>query len=262
MHNCILSNQPFFLKSSTKDKNVCLLLHGLGGGVYELQLLGQYLYDEKGWSVKGINYPGHDKPSEKMPYSTWQEWYQYVQLVYQKLINKYLSVSIVGFSTGCLLGLHLAASYPVKTLVLLSPYISLKYKWYYLLPSEIYLLTLGDFIKDVSQAQKPIQDKCMRERAEKVASFQTLNVKAIRSTNQLINIVKSEIPKIKIPTLIIQSLKDSVVSPCGASFIYENIGSEIKKLHWLQQSDHIIALDLEKDEVFLLVEKFLSQFGH
>lgn len=258
MGNCILSNQPFFLKNTANDKNVCLLLHGLGGGVYELQHLGQNLY-EKGWSVKGINYPGHDKSTEKMPYSTWQEWYHYIEKVYQELKNEYLSVSLIGFSTGCLLGLHLAACNPVQTLVLLSPYISLKYKWYYLLPSEIYLFTLGKFIKDVSQAQKPIQDKDMREKAEKVAFFQTLNVKAIRSTNQLIKIVKKEIPHIKVPTLIIQSHKDSVVNPSGAKFIYENLGSDIKELHWLQESDHLIALDSEKEEVFLLVEKFFAQ---
>jgi esterase/lipase len=73
----MLSNNPFLLENS--QDHACLLLHGLGGGVYELELLGQYLY-QQGLTVQTINYPGHDHPALEMPTSRWEEWYVERQL--------------------------------------------------------------------------------------------------------------------------------------------------------------------------------------
>jgi carboxylesterase len=64
----MLKNEPFLLEAD--DEQVCLLLHGLGGGAYEMQLLDEYLH-RKGLSVQTINYPGHDHPAPRMPASTW-----------------------------------------------------------------------------------------------------------------------------------------------------------------------------------------------
>ncbi len=142
-----LSNQPFLLESATSD-HACLLLHGLGGGVYEMQLLGEYLH-QQGFTVQGINYPGHDQPLTKMPTSRWQEWYEHIVENYQKLVQRYTNVSIIGFSTGCPLALYLAANNPVKHLVLLSPFLAIRHEWYYLLRPEVYLFSLGYFLSDV-----------------------------------------------------------------------------------------------------------------
>lgn len=251
-----LSNQPFLLES-TGDR-ACLLLHGLGGGVYEMQLLGEYLY-KRGLTVQGINYPGHAELMPKMPASKWKEWYEHIEETYQKLSLKYASVSVVGFSTGCPLALYLAATNPVENLILLSPFLAIKHEWYYLLKPEIYLASVGRLINDVPRLKLPISDKVMRKAAEEAAFFKTFNLLTVKSALELINTIKPLLPQIDVPTLIIQSLKDTVVDPNGARIIYQQLGSKEKKLCWLEKSDHIILLDVERDHVTQEINDFLLQ---
>lgn len=221
-----------------------------------MQLLGEYLHLQ-GLNVQGINYPGHDKPLSRMPASTWQEWYEHVVETYETLAQKYSSISVIGFSTGCPLGLYLAASRSVEKLVLLSPFLAIRYEWYYLLRLEYYLFYLGHLINDVPRLGLPIRDKSMRQAAELAAFFQTFNLASVKSAIELINQVKLLLPQIDVPTLIIQSPKDTVVDPAGATFIHQHLGSKVKKLHWLKQSDHIISLDVEREDVFAEIGAFL-----
>ena len=251
----MLTNDPFFLENS--QEHACLLLHGLGGGVYELELLGKYLFWQ-GLTVQAINYPGHDRPTSKMPASTWDQWYEHILKSYQKLVQRYASVSIVGFSTGCPLGLYLASAYDIQRLVLLSPFISIKHEWYHLLSPEAYLFSIGQLIDDVPRLRLPIRDKTMRVEAEQAKYLGSFNLASTRSALRLIDHVKPKLSEIKVPTLIIQPSRDTVVDPGGAEFIYDTLGSSIKKLHWLQESDHISPLDIERDEVFTQVDAFLK----
>ncbi len=250
----MLCNQPFFF---TGGEQACLLLHGLGSGVYEMQLLGEYLH-QQGLTVQGIHYPGHDKPVSIMPASTWEQWYAHVLDIYQRLARNYTSVSVIGFSTGCLLGLHLAASYPVEKLVLLCPFLALRYEWYYLFPLEAYLFSFGWLIDQIPRLRLPLQDPVMREAAKQVEFFQTFNLSTVRSAIELISQVKTEIAQVSVPTLIIQSRKDTIVDPAQAKWLYHQLSSPLKQLYWLEHSDHIIPLDLEREIVFTQAGEFLA----
>lgn len=250
----MLSNQPFFLPGD--QNHACLLLHGLGGGIYEMQLLGQALH-QQGLTVQGILYPGHDLPAEKMPNSTWQQWYGHILEAYRSLCLKHRQVSVVGFSTGAILGLHLAATQPLHRLVLLSPFLLICRQWYYLLPPEAYLYSLGQWVTDVPRWRLPIRDPVMHQGALKACFFRTFNLVAVRSAMELINRVKPEVPTLSVPTLIMQSRCDSVVDPTGAQWLYATLGSTTKRLVWLTESDHIISLDKEREQVFSEVGQFL-----
>lgn len=254
----MLSNQPFFLEGSADNHQASLLLHGLGGGAFEMQLLGQYL-NQQGLAVQGINYPGHDQPVPKMLASTWQQWYQHALETYQKLTQRYQLVSVIGMSTGCPLGLYLAATNPVYKLVMLSPFLLVKREWYYLLPPEVYLHSIGRLVEDIPRFKVlPVEDKAMQVAAAKVRFCQTFNLSTARSAVELINRVKPLLPQIKVPALIIQSLKDRVVDPSGAKFLYQQLGSSVKQLHWLHKSNHVITLDVERADVFAQTGAFLG----
>jgi carboxylesterase len=252
----MLKNEPFLFKG--EQDTACLLLHGLGGGVYEMQLLGDYLFKTHGLTVQGISYPGHDQHAAAMPASTWREWYRHIEETYQCLAQTHDSVSIVGFSTGCPLGLHLAAAYPLEKLVLLCPYLALRHQWYYLLPLEAWLFSLGWLLPDLPWWHLPLRDASMRQLAEAIVFYRTFNLAAVRSAIELINQVKGELPQIQTPTLIMQACQDSIVDPAGAEIIYQRLGSTTKRLHWLSQSDHIVPLDVEREEVFREVGSFLT----
>jgi carboxylesterase len=253
----MLTNRPFLLESPTYPDQACLLLHGLGGGVYEMELMGQYLH-QKGYTVQGIAYPGHDRASGRMPASTWQQWFQHIQQTYTQLCQRYAKITLIGFSTGCPLALELASQNPVHRLVLLSPYLAIRYEWYYLLPAEAYLYTLGLVIEDLPRLGLPMRDRAMKAEAEKVLFFKTFNTKAVRSAAELITRVKPKVPSIKVPSLIIQSRRDRVVAPWGAQWLYDHLGATQKELLWLEESDHIIPLDCDRNQVFLWISGFLG----
>ncbi len=257
--NTTLENAPFLRQGHERREHVCLLLHGLGGGIYELQLLAEDLQD-RGYSTCGTLYPGHDHPSAKMPESAWEEWYFHANQTYQQLAQEFPKITIMGFSTGCLLALKLALKYPVNALVLMSPYFQIRRRWYYLLPPEAYLYTLGHVIPDVPRLSLPIRDATMRQAAEAAAFFQTFNLSAVRSANELIQRLRPELKDIQTPTLIIQSKADTVVEPSGAQYLFDQLASPRRDLKWLQTSDHIIPLDEERSEIFATIGDFLSQF--
>ena len=260
-----LKNEPFLLARS--GTRACLLLHGLGGGVYEMQLLADVLY-EQGLTVCGINYPGHDRPALLMPRSTWQEWYGHILDTYRDLARSYQQVSVIGFSTGCPLALHLAnqiraeasvSDGAIDRLVLLGPYLKIRYHWYFGFPLETYVQTIGRAIEHVPRLSLPIRDRDMERAAKQAAFFQSFNLHAVRSAIELIETrAKPAIPGISIPTLILQAERDRVVDPSGAQYIYDTIAASQKELIWLPESDHIIPLDVEREVVFAKVANFLS----
>ena len=266
MNTITLKNEPFLLRSN--GDRACLLLHGLGGGVYEMQLLGEAIH-RLGLTVCGINYPGHDCPSPKMPSSTWQEWFGHIQQAYEDLAKTYRKISLVGFSTGCPLALHLAnvkcsssekeSPAVIEHLVLLGPYLKLRYRWYFGFPLETYIRTVGQTISDLPRFSLPICDRQMEVAARQASFFQSFNLQAVRSAMELIETkAKPAIPNIHIPTLILQATGDSVVDPSGAQYLYDRLASTRKQLVWLTKSDHIVPLDVERETVFAEVTKFLS----
>jgi carboxylesterase len=252
----MLENKPFLLPGSST--HACLLLHGLGGGVYEMQWLGQHLH-ALGLTVQSVLYPGHDRPGKKMPRSQWQDWYAHILETYLTLSQNYEQVSLVGFSTGCLLGLNLAMQHPAFKLVMMAPYLGLRHEWYYGLPLEVYINTLGYIIRDVPRLRLPIADPTTEQQARKIAFFKTFNLDAVRSAIELMQQVQPRLSSLQNPILIVQSRKDTVVDPASASILYEQVSSTEKELFWLKDSDHVITLDYERNEVFRVVGEFLTR---
>jgi carboxylesterase len=251
-----LTNQPFHLEA--EGSRACLFLHGLGGGIYELEPLAARLH-ARGFTVAGFNYPGHDRPATRMPASSWEEWYARALEGYRALRAGSRSVSVVGFSTGCQLALLLASEEKVERLVLLSPYVRIRHRWFYLARPEAYLRSVGRFVEDVPRRPLSIRDPAMRAEAEKVVFFRTFNLSAVRSAMELIERVRTRLSAIEAPALLMQSVEDSVVDPDGAEYLHQHLGSTERELHWLRRSDHAISLDVERETVFARVSAFLDR---
>ncbi|BCX12811.1 MAG: carboxylesterase [Thermosynechococcus sp.] len=252
-----LVNLPFFYGHGAGDR-ACLLLHGLGGGAYELQLLGEVLY-ETGWTVQGILYPGHDRPRAQMPPSTWPQWYEAAVSAFEALRESYSTVAVVGFSTGGTLALHLARHYSIDALVLLAPFLRIYRPWFLPITPERLVQSLGQWIPWVPRRSLPLRDRTVRQAAEAACFFKSFNLQAVRSALDLIAQVEQELPMITTPTLILQSRADTIVAPQGAQRIYEDLGSPDKELHWLKDSDHLLPLDVEREQVFAKVVAFLGR---
>jgi carboxylesterase len=80
----------------------------------------------------------------------------------------------------------------------------------------------------------------------------------VRSAIELMRQVQPKLSSLNNPMLIVQSHKDTVVDPASASILYQHISSTQKQLLWLKESDHVITLDRERNEVFRAVGEFLA----
>lgn len=176
-----LTNEPFYRVGN--GAGACLLIHGLGGGVYELQPLAMTLHHQ-GWTVRGMNLPGHDQPAPRMPASTWPQWVDCVDTEYQRLRQDHEQVAVVGFSNGGLLALHLAAQVRVSRLVLLAPFLGMSW-WLYPL-----LYSVGYALPSLPRVHLPIADPEMEAQARQVCFFRDFNLQAVRSALELQKMVK------------------------------------------------------------------------
>jgi len=243
-----LTNEPFYQVGN--GAGACLLIHGLGGGVYELQPLARVLH-QQGWTVRGMNLPGHDQPAPWMPASTWPQWVDCVDTEYQRLRQDHEQVAVVGLSNGGLLALHLAAQVRVSRLVLLAPFLGMSW-WLYPL-----LYSVGYALPSLPRVHLPIADPEMEAQARQVCFFRDFNLQAVRSALELQKMVKQSLPQITVPTLMIQSRQDQVVDPQASWTGFQELGSPEKHFHWLTDCNHIITLDRQRARVEQLVGDFL-----
>ena len=252
-----LSNEPFLHQQD--NGHAVLLLHGLGGGVYEFSLLGQHLY-QQGHTVCGINYPGHNQRSSKMPASKWEDWYTHAEESYQALARDHDHISIIGFSTGCMLSLELIHNHPtaIESLTLLSPFMKVRHQWYFGATPETYVRVFGNYLHDVPRFSLPISDRNMLKLAHETAYFRSFSIPSVKSALELIERVKPKLPEITTPTLIVQSPHDRVVCPTGAHQLMETLGSTEKELLWLEKSNHVVMLDVEREHVTKRITQFLE----
>jgi carboxylesterase len=253
----MLSNEPFLWRGS--GEHACLLLHGLGGGVYELQWLAERLL-AAGLTVQGFNYPGHDRPAT--PHAPFPldgvVWAGFGTLP-SSAPGVPAPFARWGFPPAACWRCTWPFAHPVHKLVLLAPFFAIRHRWYYLFRLEQYLNSLGWLLDDVPRFRLPIRDGEVRALAEKVAYFRSFNLTAVRSALELIEQVKGEVASIQVPTLILQPRQDTVVDPDQAVWLYRELGSAEKSLQWLERSDHVLTLDCERETVFAQVCAFLTQ---
>ncbi|MCS7031283.1 MAG: alpha/beta fold hydrolase [Gloeomargarita sp. SKYG116] len=247
-----VTNQPFTYQGS--GPGACLLIHGLGGGVYELQPLGKRLH-QQGWTVRAMNLPGHDQPRPQMPASTWPEWVACVQKEYTRLRQRHEQVAVIGFSNGGLLALYLAAQAPVYRLVLLAPFLGM-WRWQWPL-----LYSVGYVIPSLPRRRLPIADPVMERQAWQCAFFRDFNLAAVRSALALQQRVCALLPQITVPTLVIQARHDRVIDPQATWEGFQRLGSTQKVFHWLDTGNHIITWDYPREQVYRLVQDFLPLPG-
>jgi carboxylesterase len=251
-----ITEPPGAGESAHGTELACLVLHGLGGGPYEVQPLIAAL-EAAGVQVCAPIMPGHEGPGPVMPRSSWRDWLATAESAFDLLAVGGREVAVVGFSTGGTLALHLASDRPVARQVLLAPFLAIRYSGLIPIAPASYLRRLAQLIPNLPRRAPAVRDPEMRQWASSADRFRTFNVNAAVSALELIDVVKPLVPGITTPTLIIQGKLDSVVEPANASWLHDRLGSTQKDLVILPRSDHLLALDREREQVIALTLDFV-----
>jgi carboxylesterase len=256
------SNPDFTEQAANSDtpRPSCLVLHGLGGGAYELGPIIAAM-EAEGLRVSAPVLPGHEGPGPVMPSSSWRDWAATVEAAYDELAAVGAPVVIIGFSTGGTLALYLAERRPVARLVLLAPFLAIRFSHLIPIRPATYLRHVARMIPNLPRRPAAVRDPEMRRWADAAACYRTFSLAATLSALELIEEVKPLVPRIKVPTLIIQGRLDTVVEPRNATWLLDQLGSPHKELVILPRSDHLVALDRERERVIDLTRDFVLCLG-
>lgn len=257
--------QPFSFDGGTTG---VLLIHGFGGIPAELRMLGEFLA-QQGYTVHGVLLARHGQMPEALQGIRWPEWSQGVEAAYHELRACCEHVVVVGFSLGGLLALHLAAKEHVDGVVALAPALQLRGGWpLRLLPVAQYVVRWYYPFQFANFADPKVR-AMIKEKGGDVDWDDPDVVKKIRTSvriptsaiNEIVRLsqqVRRELPRIRVPALVLQGKRDQVVLPGAAQQVLNGVGSQDKQLVWFEQSRHELAVEVEHQQVFRTIGDWLA----
>ncbi len=232
-------------------RRACLLVHGIAGSPAQMRTLAEALA-AAGFRARGALLPGHGTHPDDLEGIVWQDWYEHIHDEYSELKKAYEEVSLIGFSIGAALSAHYAAHNQVDRLVLLSvPLCPLNDRF----PTNLMLKVYSMFFKTVKG--KP--ETFLNAEGEPFSLvYDRVPTLILHTMSELVGIVRSAVNRIESPTLIIQSMNDSISGAKSGPLAYRKIRSREKRLVMLRRSGHSIMMEAEQKLVFHEIISFLN----
>lgn len=249
MQNPHLDATPFFYEGN--DTGV-LLLHGFTATPVEVRPLGKFLH-QHGYTVSGPRLPGHGTTPQDLNRCAWQDWVEHARQAYHELTSRCRQVFVGGESMGGLLTLYLGSEYSeIAGLLTYAPAVRLASRLVILAP------LLRHFIKTVNKpaaGQDP--DVLVNQRWQ---GYTVYPVPALAQLLELQRQVRRRLPQVTSPLLIFQGRLDTTLDPFGAEYVLDRAGSQNKELVWMEQSTHVLLLDVEWETAAERSLSFIQQY--
>ncbi|HWQ46077.1 MAG TPA: alpha/beta fold hydrolase [Longilinea sp.] len=223
-----------------------LLIHGFTGAPKEMRWMGEYLAG-KGYTVLGIRLAGHATTPEDMTRATWKDWVASVEDGLNLLSGVTKTQVVSGLSMGGALSLYAAAHYPVAAAAAISAPYAIND------PRLKFIRLLAPFMPKVA---KGAGDWHNPEAAKDHVDYPYNPTHAIAELVDLLKEVRSSIPLIKIPTLLVHSRNDTGVPPENMDKIYAALTTARKERLWVEDSGHVVVREPERFKVFEAVDAF------
>ncbi len=245
-----LDRRPFAYGPADATQ-ACLLIHGFSGSPTEMQGLGLYLA-KNGVRVEGVRLAGHGTEPEELRSVTWCDWLTSAAEGLERLSAGGRTVTIIGFSMGGLLGLHLCQAHSplVKGMVTISSPI-------YFQDQRIHLIPVVRHVIRWHRVKRPSHNTDP-EAHTRYHSYRRYPLVAVDHLLNLMRVTRKLLPRVHTPALIMQGMRDRVVDPRSALYIYNHIGSPKKELVWWPNSGHGVIFDSEREEVWHKVLHFVN----
>jgi carboxylesterase len=229
-----------------------LLIHGFMGTPAEMRPLGRALA-EAGVNARGMLLPGFGSDVSRLGHVTRAEWLTTARDAWRELMREHERVSVIGFSMGGAVALHLAAEVAIHRLVLIAPLSRLLggHPMLRLLPlarrvvREVKPFQRADFsepaVREFFGGSLPdldIDDPRIQERLRSEVRLPTATVDELRLLAQG---GERAAGRISIPTLIVQSQNDTVINVRDTARLAGSIPGPVT-LHQIR-GDHLLVRD-------------------
>jgi carboxylesterase len=257
-----------------KSKIGVLLLHGLTGMPSEMRPVAKHL-KRLGYRVETPLLPGHGGTHQELLATTWRDWVSGAKVALDKLAADCEKVVVGGLSMGSSVSVMLAASDPrISGIIMMST--TLRYdapghsRLYLLLPLIDFFPPLGRWTYWTEKPPYGLMDQRLQRMITKSIEaaqrgentefglFRTYSG-SLRQMTHLVKEVKKSASKVTCPALILHSLDDSLTTVNNAIDIYKMLGSKDKNVILLNGCDHVLTLDLRKNDVASFIAQFVAR---
>lgn len=229
--------QPFDFRG---DRHGVLLIHGFTGSVSHMRLLGEHLRD-KGFTVKGINLPGHATSVEDMGRYGWQQWLQAAKEACLAMKDSCEYVSVSGLSMGGVLSLILAEQMEVTAVAPISAPMAVQNKAMALAgPASL-------FIKTIQWNTDPVRAQLLDQRYD--YGYTGFPTRCAVDLSHLIKLARRNLYAITCPVLAVQSHADETISADSAEVIVRGVSSMQKDILWLDNVPHVCTISTEHQRI-------------
>jgi len=224
-----------------------LLCHGLTATAAEVRPFAKRLL-ELGYTVAGPLLPGHGATPQELNRTHWQDWVAAAESTYQQLAQHCEQIVLGGESAGAVIALYLASRHPEAVAVLAyAPAIKLALSPF----DEFRMRLFAPFILGVPKGGIDREDH-----------WQGYRINPLKAAIQLVDFGKGtlqRLPSVKQPLLVMQGRYDTTIDPNASEIVLEDAGSEITEMYWLEESTHVVLLDVQVDEITTLTDSFIKQ---
>ena len=230
-----------------------LLVHGLNGSKRDMEELTA-AFVEQGMLAENILLPGHGSHVREMLSLGWTEWAKAVSDELRALKQRCDVVFLVGHSLGGALCLHVAAHEQVAGVVAMCAPIRMP-MW--MAPA---IRLTQRFTPIVPTLREDVRDPVGRRRYAR-ESYRWTPMAPVASMLRFLPELRTELPRITVPVLVMTSLHDHVVPARDGREIYHLLGSKEKFIVTFYRSFHVIMKDHDREEVFAKTIDFVRKYA-
>ncbi len=178
-----------------------LTCHGFTGTPYEMRELA-VLLAENGCRVTNVKLAGHAENEDVLAATRWPDWWNSLRVAYQALADECDRVVLCGMSMGGVLGLHLAAHYPLAGAVIMAAPLFLDD------PKLKFMPILKHVRRIQPKGESDIQDPEARANHPHCGGTP---LACVESLMQMLRHVDEDLPEVRCPLQLIYSRKDATV---------------------------------------------------
>jgi carboxylesterase len=242
--------EPFYFPG---NKIGCLLVHGFTATPQELRELGEYL-NRQGYTVLGVRLFGHGTHWKDLARSRWTDWLASVEDGFHFLQEQCDQIIPVGFSTGGVLSLIQASQIQFPAVVAMSTPFDL--------PAIPALKILYPILRQLSVIiptyKKGKPDWRDPEALAARIQYDRYPLRSVYEFGQCAYAMQSILSRVTSPLLLLTSSSDTFILPQDSERIAEKVGSSRVDIRSVQNSNHIITCDAERQRVFEMTAGFLD----
>ncbi len=247
--------RPFFLKGRSRAVGV-LLLHGYMAAPAEMRPLGDFL-GARGFCVYGVRTAGHGTAPEDLARTTCEDWIESVDTGYAILENRCRKVVAVGFSGGGGLALELATRIEILAgVVAVCPPVRIRH------PMARMAHGLDSLNKSLHRVNIGAGKSFILNSPENPHINYLKNpVSGVRQLERLMDNVAQKVPRLQVPTLILQSSGDPTVVPEGSMQLAARVGAQDRTYMEVHRDRHGILSGEGAIAVHRTIGAFVERVG-